>query len=155
MIARAAPRLVAAAAGLATLLTPGAPLRAQGAVAAYSVSGDAISQSLEGQPGDASRGKVIAFDPERGNCTICHPVPGGDARAQGTVGPPLAGVGARLSEGQLRLRIVDGTRINSETIMPPYHRVEGLNRVGREWTGKPVLSAREVEDLVAFLATLK
>ncbi len=124
-------------------------------VAPFVVAGDAIPTPLTGAKGDAGRGKALAFDPERGNCTICHPVPGGDARGQGTVGPPLAGVGARLSEGQLRLRLVDGTRINPLTIMPPYHRVESLNRVGREWAGKPVLSAAQIEDIVAFLATLR
>lgn len=125
------------------------------AIAAYRIVGDAIAEPLLGLAGDAARGRATAFDPERGNCTICHPVPGGDPRGQGTVGPPLAGVGARLSVGQLRLRLVDGTRINPDTIMPPYHRVEGLVRVGREWNGKPVLTAQEIEDIVAFLATLR
>ncbi len=125
------------------------------ALAKFAITGDTIAQPLGGAKGDAARGKTLAFDPERGNCTICHPVPGGDARAQGDVGPTLAGVGARLTEGQLRLRVVDGTRINPDTIMPPYHRVEGLNRVGPRWQGKPVLSAQEVEDIVAFLGTLR
>ena len=124
-------------------------------IAPFVVAGDAIVEPLGGLEGDAVRGRVVAFDPERGNCTICHPVTGGDARAQGTVGPPLAGVGARLSDGQLRLRLVDGTRINPDTVMPAYHRVEGLHRVGAAWRGKPVLGAQDIEDIVAFLATLK
>lgn len=124
-------------------------------LAGYRVAGDAIGEPLAGARGDAARGRALAFDPERGNCTICHPVPGGDLRGQGDVGPTLAGVGERLTEGQIRLRVVDGTRINPETIMPPYHRVSGLNRVGAKWVGKPVLSAQEVEDIVAFLMTLK
>lgn len=124
-------------------------------MAAYRIVGDAIVERLGGLQGDAGRGRTLAFDPERGNCTICHPVPGGDPRGQGDVGPTLDGVGARLSEGQIRLRVVDGTRINPETIMPPYHRVSGLNRVGARWAGRPVLSAQEVEDIVAFLMTLK
>lgn len=123
--------------------------------APFAVTADTIAAPLAGLKGDAERGRKLAFDPERGNCTICHPVPGGDARGQGTVGPPLAGVGGRLSTGQMRLRLVDGTRINPDTIMPPYHRIDGLNRVGREWAGKPVLSAQDVEDIVAFLETLK
>ena len=146
----------AIAATVALAVSGGRSAFAQGpAVAAYTIAGDAIAAPLAGLTGDAGRGKALAFDPERGNCTICHPVPGGDPRTQGNVGPPLAGVAARLREGQIRLRLVDGTRINPDTIMPPYHRVEGLNRVGREWTGKPVLSAQEVEDIVAFLATLR
>lgn len=121
----------------------------------YRVVGDAIPAPLAGQQGNAERGRAVAFDPERGNCTICHPIPGGKPRQQGDVGPPLEGVGSRLTEGQIRLRIVDGTRINPHTIMPPYHRIEGLNRVGPSWRGKPVLSAGEIEDLVAYLRTLK
>jgi sulfur-oxidizing protein SoxX len=124
-------------------------------LAAFNVVGDQIVEPLGGARGDGARGRTLAFDPERGNCTICHPVPGGDPRIQGDVGPTLAGVAGRLSEGQIRLRVVDGTRINPDTIMPPYHRIAGLNRVGARWAGKPVLSAQEVEDIVAFLITLK
>lgn len=133
----------------------GTALAQNAAVANFTITGDTITAALNGETGDAARGKQIAFDPERGNCTICHPVPGGDPRVQGNVGPPLAGVGDRLTPGQIRLRLVDGTRINPQTIMPAYHRVEGLNRVGREWAGKPILNPREIEDLVAFLTTLK
>ncbi len=138
-------------------LAPSKALAQQAAepLATFAISGDGIADPLGGAKGDAARGKALAFDPERGNCTICHPVPGGDARAQGDVGPTLAGVGARLTESQLRLRVVDGTRINPQTIMPPYHRIDGLNRVGPRWQGKPVLSAQEVEDIVAFLGTLR
>lgn len=124
-------------------------------IAPFVVAGDAITEPLGGYRGEAARGKTIAFDPERGNCTICHPVPGGDVRIQGDVAPTLAGVAGRLSEGQIRLRLVDGTRINPRTIMPAYHRVDGLNRVGPSWRGRPVLSADQIEDIVAFLLTLK
>lgn len=154
MTAKARYLIVVAAAASALTVTAAGAI-AQGSVANFTVIEDAIAAPLNGETGDASRGKTIAFDPERGNCTICHPVPGGDPRIQGTVGPPLAGIASRLSAGQLRLRLVDGTRINPETIMPPYHRVEGLNRVGREFAGRPILNAREIEDLVAFLVTLK
>ena len=136
--------------------TIGAPAQPQPEpLVGHVVAGDAIAEPLGGARGDVARGRAIAFDPERGNCTICHPVPGGDARAQGNVGPTLAGVAGRLSEGQIRMRLVDGTRINAETIMPPYYRIDGLNRVGAAWRGRPVLSASQVEDLVAFLMTLK
>jgi sulfur-oxidizing protein SoxX len=73
----------------------------------------------------------------------------------GNIGPPLAGVGARLSEGQLRLRIVDSMRLNRDTIMPSYYRVDGLNLVAEAWRGKPVLTAQQVEDTVAYLLTLR
>jgi sulfur-oxidizing protein SoxX len=148
---RCAIALSTAAAALAAVAIHDA--RAQ-ALAPFVVAGDAIAEPLSGLSGDTARGRTVAFDPERGNCTICHAVPGGDARTQGNVGPPLAGVGSRLTAGQLRLRLVDGTRINPYTIMPPYHRIAGLERVGREWIGKPVLNAQQIEDLVAFLATL-
>jgi sulfur-oxidizing protein SoxX len=73
----------------------------------------------------------------------------------GNVGPPLAGVGARLDAAALRTRIEDSTRLNPDTIMPSYHRVEGLERVAAEYRGKPVLTAQQVEDVVAYLGTLK
>lgn len=153
---RKGERSVLVAIALALTVSNHVDVRAQTtAIAPYRVAGDAIAEPLAGLAGDAVRGRAVAFDPERGNCTICHPVPGGDARGQGTVGPPLAGVGTRLTTGQLRLRLVDGTRINPDTIMPPYHRITGLNRVAREWAGKPVLTAQEIEDVVAFLATVK
>ena len=82
-------------------------------------------------------------------------VPGIGKRVMGDLGPPLSGVGARLSAGQLRLRIVDTQRLNPQTIMPSYYRIDGLNQVGAAWRGKPVLTAQEVEDTVAYLLTLR
>lgn len=154
---RAAASIVvaSAAAALATSWMAHAQGTSPGKIASFTITGDAIKAPLDGLAGDAARGRILAFDPERGNCTICHPMPGGDARTQGTVGPPLAGVATRLDEGQLRMRLVDGTKLNPATIMPPYHRIEGLSRVGREFAGKPILDAQEIEDIVAFLATLR
>jgi sulfur-oxidizing protein SoxX len=74
---------------------------------------------------------------------------------QGDLAPDLRGAGSRLNEGQLRLRMVDSRKINPATIMPPYHSSEGLTRVGRNWQEKPVLAAQDIEDVVAYLATLK
>ena len=127
----------------------------QAALVPFEIVGDAIAAPLGGKRGDATRGRASVFDADKGNCVICHPVPGGDARAQGNVAPTLGGVAARLSEGQIRLRLVDGTRINPSTIMPPYYRVDGLNRVGAVWQGKPALGAAEIEDIIAFLSTFK
>jgi sulfur-oxidizing protein SoxX len=154
---RAAVLIVASltAAALTTSAITHTQEPAPGKIANFTISGDAIKAPLDGLTGDAARGRTLAYDPERGNCTICHPVPGGDTRVQGTVGPPLAGVATRLDEGQLRMRLVDGTKLNPATIMPPYHRIEGLNRVGREFAGKPILDAQQIEDIVAFLATLR
>jgi sulfur-oxidizing protein SoxX len=74
---------------------------------------------------------------------------------QGTLAPDLKGAGKRWSEGQLRLRIVDAARLNPATVMPPYYRTDGLSRVAASFRGKPVLTAEQIEDVVAFLATLR
>jgi sulfur-oxidizing protein SoxX len=116
----------------------------------------AIEQALTGVPGDAARGHAIAIDRDLGNCTLCHAVPAMAAGAvAGNLGPPLAGVGARLSAGQLRLRLVDSTRVNPDSVMPAYHRVQGLAHVATQYQGKPVLSAQQVEDLIAYLQGLR
>ena len=120
----------------------------------YRVEGDAIRGPLAPAPGDAARGRDVVLGRDS-NCLLCHAVPEAGARFMGNLAPPLAGVGARLSEGQLRLRIVDSMRLNRDTIMPSYYRVDGLNQVGAAWRGKPVLTAQQVEDTVAYLLTLR
>ena len=125
------------------------------AVARFVVSGDAIERPLDGRVGDPRRGEAVVRDRETGNCLICHAIPVADERFQGEIGPPLVGVGARLSPAQIRLRVVDPTRLNPRAIMPAYHRVDGLVRVDPRWAGRPVLDAQEIEDVVAYLSTLK
>lgn len=120
----------------------------------YRVSGDAIREPLLPAPGDAARGRAVVAARDS-NCLLCHTVPDAQIRSMGNVGPPLAGVGGRLTEGQLRLRIVDSVRLNRDTLMPSYYRVNGLNQVGEAWRGKPVLTAQQVEDVVAYLLTLR
>jgi sulfur-oxidizing protein SoxX len=117
--------------------------------------GDSIPASLTGAKGDPARGRAIVVDTQRGMCLLCHSGPFPEAKFQGNIGPNLAGVGRRLSEGQLRLRIVDSSKINPDTIMPPFYRVDGLRRVPPAYRRKPVLTAAEIEDVVAFLMTLK
>ena len=121
----------------------------------YSVDGDRIAAPLDGLAGNAVRGRRIVLDREIGNCLICHQVPEPTERFQGDLGPDLAGVGLRLDAGQLRLRLVDQSRLNPATIMPPYHRTERLTRVMEKYRGRPVLAAQEIEDVVAYLATLR
>lgn len=134
-------------------------LVAMSAVAAplppYTIVGDAIPAPLADAPGDAARGRAIVINRQLGLCLLCHSGPFPEERLQGTLAPSLAGAGSRWSEGQLRLRIVDASRLNPETIMPPYYRIEGLTRVAPAFAGKPVLSAGQIEDVVAFLATLR
>jgi sulfur-oxidizing protein SoxX len=121
---------------------------------AYVVSGDAIAASLTGIPGDATRGRALVLD-RTSTCILCHSGPFPEAKFQGDLAPSLAGAGSRWSEGQLRLRLVDASRLNPATIMPSYYRVEGLVRVGPAWRGKPILTADQIEDIVAYLATLR
>jgi L-cysteine S-thiosulfotransferase len=116
---------------------------------------DVMPQSLTGAKGDAVRGRAVVANRQVGLCLLCHSGPFPDERFQGNLAPDLKGVGARLSEGQLRLRIVDSSRINPASIMPAYHRTEGLVRVGPAWRGKPILTAEQIEDVVAFLMTLR
>lgn len=89
------------------------------------------------------------------NCLLCHAIPDSAERFMGNVGPPLAGVGSRLDAGQLRLRIVDITRIRPEAAMPAYFRTQGLDSVAAAFQGRTVLDAQEVEDVVAYLSTLR
>jgi sulfur-oxidizing protein SoxX len=121
----------------------------------YKIVGDAIPASLTGSQGDAARGRAIVADHNTGLCLLCHSGPFPQDKFQGTMAPDLAGAGARWSEGQLRLRIVDASKFNPQTIMPPFYRIDHLVRVPPAYRGKPVLSAVEVEDVVAYLMTLK
>jgi L-cysteine S-thiosulfotransferase len=116
---------------------------------------DSLPSPLNEATGDAARGKAIVLDRHVGLCLLCHSGPFPEERFQGDLAPTLAGVGARLSAGQIRLRIVDASRVNPQTIMPAYFRTEGLTRVTPSQRGKTVLSAQQIEDVVAFLVTLK
>jgi sulfur-oxidizing protein SoxX len=125
------------------------------AAGAYEVVADAIPAPLTGKRGDAARGRAIVLDRHVGLCLLCHSGPFPEERFQGTIAPDLKGAGARWSEGQIRLRIVDPARLNPGTIMPAYYRTEGLTRVAPAWQGRTVLGAEQIEDVVAFLATLR
>jgi L-cysteine S-thiosulfotransferase len=120
----------------------------------YVVIGDSIQESLTGAPGDAVRGRALVL--ERSNtCILCHSGPFPEEKFQGDLAPNLAGSGSRWSIGQLRLRLVDASRLNPGTIMPSYYRIDGLDRVAVNWRGKPILSAEQIEDIVAYLAGLR
>ena len=124
------------------------------ALATYTISGDGITQSLTGRPGDAARGRALVIE-RSSTCILCHSGPFPEIRFQGDLAPSLAGAGSRWSIPQLRLRLVDADSLNPGTIMPSYYRVAGLARVGRTWQDRPILSAEQIEDIVTYLATLR
>ncbi len=105
--------------------------------------------------GDAARGAAIVASRSQGLCVLCHALPGQLAAHQGTLGPPLDGVGARLDTDALRQRLLAPERFNPDTLMPAYGRTEGLQQVAPAWRGKPLLAPAQIDDVVAYLATLK
>lgn len=148
-------RRLTATAYIASALALCSVVSARAELKSYKVVGDAIPESLTGAPGDPARGRAIVGNRQVGLCLLCHSGPFPEERFQGTLAPDLGGAGTRWSAGQLRLRIVDSTRINPASIMPPYYRIDGLERVTPAFVGKPVLNAEQIEDVVAYLATLK
>ncbi|MCX7160998.1 MAG: sulfur oxidation c-type cytochrome SoxX [Proteobacteria bacterium] len=116
---------------------------------------DGIPASLTGQAGDPARGRAIVANRQLGLCLLCHSGPFPEERFQGDLAPSLEGAGRRLSEANLRLRLVDSRKVNPGTIMPSYFRTEGLERVAPAFRGKPLLTAEQIEDVVAYLGTLK
>ena len=121
----------------------------------FTVVGDALPQALTDAPGDAARGRAIVASRQIGLCLLCHTGPVPEERFQGNLAPDLAGVGNRWSEGQLRLRLVDASALNPQTIMPSYYRNDGLNRVAPASAPATLLGAQQVEDVVAYLMTLR
>jgi L-cysteine S-thiosulfotransferase len=136
----------------ALLALPG-PAGAQ-ALRPYTVVGDGIPEPLTNARGDVARGRALVVE-RSSTCILCHSGPFPEQKFQGDLAPDLSGSGSRWSEGQLRLRLVDASRLNAATIMPSYYRVDGLDRVGTTWRGKPILSAEQIEDIVAYLITLR
>jgi len=119
------------------------------------VDGVSIPRSLTGEPGDPERGRAAISHVQQGNCLACHEIPAlGDEPFHGDLGPSLSGVASRYDEGEIRLRIVDPKVVNPDTIMPAFYKTEGLHRVMPKFVGEPILSAQQVEDVVAFLLTL-
>jgi sulfur-oxidizing protein SoxX len=105
--------------------------------------------------GDATRGEALALNRSQSLCVLCHAVPGQNPALQGNIGPPLAGVGSRLDASALRQRLLAPERTNPETVMPAYGRVDGLQQVAQAQRGKPLLNAGQIDDLVAWLVTLR
>ena len=105
--------------------------------------------------GDASAGAALVASRSQGLCVLCHALPGQPASSHGTVGPPLAGVGARLDAASLRQRLLAPERFNPDTVMPAYGRSDGLRQVASAWRGQPLLSAAQIDDVVAYLESLQ
>lgn len=144
----------AALAGMAGIMSAHA-CAAETPLAAYRVESGQIRTPLTPAPGDAVRGKAAVLSRDGGNCFLCHSVPDAGETPLGNIGPPLAGVGNRLTAAQLRLRLVDSTRINRASVMPAYYRTKGLRQVAPAYFGKPLLTAQQVEDVIAYLLTLR
>jgi sulfur-oxidizing protein SoxX len=128
---------------------------AEASLVSYKVEGGRIQAALTQEAGDATRGRAAALSRDAGNCFLCHSMPDAGETPLGNIGPPLAGVGRRLTAAQLRLRLVDSTRINRATVMPAYYRIQGLRQVAPAYAGKPLLTAQQVEDVIAYLLTLR
>lgn len=137
-------------------MRPTARLRAVGAAgASLLVLALVLAITPAAATGDVARGAAIAASRQQGLCVLCHALPGQPAPFQGDIGPPLAGVGARLSPDELRQRLLAPERFNPETVMPSYGRTDGLLRVPPALRGQPLLSPAQVDDLVAWLASLR
>lgn len=132
-----------------------APAASQEPLRPFTIESDAVHVPLSGERGDPARGRSIVGNRQVGLCLLCHSGPFPEERFQGTLAPDLSGAGARWTEGQLRLRMIDAQRLNGDTIMPSYYRVDGLNRLPASLRGKPILTAQQIEDVVAYLMTLR
>jgi L-cysteine S-thiosulfotransferase len=152
---RVAFQLIAAMAGATAAISANAAEIEPGNLAKVRVIADGIPEAIGGATGDAERGRALILGREPANCVVCHALPDPGVRFSGNLGPSLGGVARTLSVAQLRLRVVDNMRVNPTTIMPSYYRIKGFDRVAGAYRGKPILEARQVEDIVAYLATLQ
>ncbi|SHE89167.1 monoheme cytochrome SoxX (sulfur oxidation) [Litoreibacter ascidiaceicola] len=130
---------------------------------AVSFEDGAVSQSLTGVAGDPANGSEIVGDKGQGNCVACHQVSDlADVPFQGEIGPALDGAGDRWSEAELRGIVANAKIMFEDSMMPSFYKTEGFIRPGNAYTGKaaddtfgPLLSAQQIEDVVAYLSTLK
>jgi len=123
----------------------------------------AVEQSLSGTPGDAANGRIIVGDKGQGNCVACHQATDlAEVPFQGEIGPMLDGAGDRWTEAELRGIVANAKIMFEDSMMPSFYKTEGFIRPGNAYTGKaaddtfgPLLSAQQIEDVVAYLVTLK
>jgi sulfur-oxidizing protein SoxX len=158
--AAVAPPPKTAATTADSITAPAAPastptVSSAAALTPFVVQADGIPAPLEGRAGSALRGKALLVEHESANCVLCHAMPQLGLRFSGNVGPSLETVGRKFSLAQLRLRVVDSTRLDPATTMPSYYRIAGLDRVATPYRARPILDAQQVEDVIAYLAESK
>ncbi len=141
--------------GSALLMGISTPIEAADFDLAKARVGDGIPKSLTGKPGDAKKGRSTAIHRKKGNCLACHTLPAPEQADHGNIGPDLRGVASRYKPAELRLRLVSAKTLNPDTIMPSFYLTTGFHRVQKKWQGKTVISAQDVEDILAYLVTLK
>jgi sulfur-oxidizing protein SoxX len=144
------------AVGLTVAAVPASSQTANPPLVRFEIKDGAIAASLTGKPGDVQKGQAVVVNRQQGNCLACHEITAlKNQPYHGNVAPSLDGVASRMSPAEMRLRIVDGTKVNPDTMMPPFYRADGLNKVMTRFQGRTILTAEQVEDVVAFLATLR
>ena len=144
---------VGAAAALAALA---AVAFAQDVLVPFQVVGNGIPKPLTDQPGDPVRGKTVVTDATNATCLICHTMPDiPEQPDQGNLAPPMEHPGSKYTAAELRLRLVNPKFLNPDTIMPAYYRLDGLTRVQQQYVGKTVYKPQDIEDVIAYLLTLK
>jgi sulfur-oxidizing protein SoxX len=141
-------------AALGIVLTPDGTAHGADGLVPYRIVDGAIPTPLTAHPGDPERGRRAVLDRDAGDCTICHAMPLPQREFHGTIGPPLDGIARRTTAGVLRLRLVDPQALHPATIMPAYYKLQGLHRVLERYRDTPVLSAQQIEDIIAYLLTL-
>lgn len=145
---------VALAVGVSMTATP-ATAKTEDMISYEVVDGYTIPEPLTETPGDPEMGRKWVINRKLGNCLSCHQMPIPEQQFHGETGPALYGVGSVYNEGELRLRIIDPKILNPYSMMPSFYKVEGLHRVRRGFEGRPILNAQQIEDIVAYLMTLK
>lgn len=139
-------------AGVAIMMTAG--FSSADVFKAPLIIGNSVPEALTDKAGNAKAGRKTAINRKQGNCLACHAISSqANQPFHGEVGPSLDGVADRYSEGELRLILVNSKKVFEGTIMPAFFNVSGYSRINKKFAGKTILSAQQVEDVIAFLKT--
>ncbi len=140
---------------IAALLLAAGPAFAETAAMDVVFEDGAVAESLTGVAGDAANGRVVFANRSKGNCLACHEnTDWSEQLFHGEVGPPLDGAGDRWTEAELRGLLANSKKMFEDTIMPSFYRTSGFNRTLEKFEGATILTAQEVEDVLAYLQTL-